>query len=120
MYGKNVMAVYGNDIENLEKGIHDIGGQGPKSVASAGLVKCVDQLDRGKRRFAVSDLSEEFLELSALFTIVLVHWVRLRACQAADKTYLPRMATNFFAQSIKKLASRNHKCLNRFGDKVDK
>ena len=42
--------------------VHD-GGHGRKSVASVGLVECDDQVVRGKRRFTISELSEEFPEI---------------------------------------------------------
>ncbi len=52
--------------------VHDEGGHGRKSVATVGLVERVDQVVRGKRRFTISELSEEFPEISrsALYTIV--------------------------------------------------
>jgi len=40
--------------------------------------------------------------------------------QDAVKTYLSSLAANFFAESIQKLVSRYDKCLNRFGDYVEK
>ena len=51
--------------------VHDEGGHGRKSVATVGLVERVDHLVRGKRRFTISELSEEFPEISrsALYTI---------------------------------------------------
>jgi hypothetical protein len=36
------------------------------------------------------------------------------------QTYLSSLAANFFAEGIEKLVSRYHKCLNRFGDYVEK
>lgn len=52
--------------------VHDEGGQGRKSVATVGLVEQVDQVVRNKRRFTISELEEEFPEISrsALYTIV--------------------------------------------------
>ena len=68
--------------------VHDEDGHGRKSVATVGLVERVDvdQVVRGKRRFTISELSEEFPEISrsALYTIVskdlgywklCAHWV---------------------------------------------
>ena len=40
--------------------------------------------------------------------------------QDAVKTYLSSLAANFFAEGIEKLVSRYDKCLNRFGDYVEK
>ena len=40
--------------------------------------------------------------------------------QDAVKTYLSSLAANFFAEVIEKLVSRYDKCLNRFGDYVEK
>lgn len=50
---------------------HNEGGQGSKYVATVDLVKHADQMDRDKRRFVISDHSEEFTEISksALHTI---------------------------------------------------
>jgi hypothetical protein len=36
------------------------------------------------------------------------------------KTYLSSLAANFFAEGIEKLVSRYDKCLNPFGDYVEK
>jgi len=40
--------------------------------------------------------------------------------QDAVKTYLSSLAANFFAEGIGKLVSRYDKCLNHFGDYVEK
>lgn len=61
--------MYGNGVINLKKGVHDEGEQMCKSVATVGLVQCVDQVFRGKRRFEISNVSEE-LSRSVLYTIV--------------------------------------------------
>jgi hypothetical protein len=40
--------------------------------------------------------------------------------QDAVKTYLPSLAANYLAEGTEKLVSRYDKCLNRFGDYVEK
>src|SRR5215510_9084285 len=40
--------------------VHDEGGQGRHSIVTDELVQKVDQCVRGKRRFTISELSEEF------------------------------------------------------------
>uniref|UniRef100_A0A1B6H603 Mos1 transposase HTH domain-containing protein n=1 Tax=Homalodisca liturata TaxID=320908 RepID=A0A1B6H603_9HEMI len=52
--------------------VHDEGGQGRKSVATASLVERVDQAIREKRRFTIDELSTEFpaISRSSLYKIV--------------------------------------------------
>ena len=58
-------------IEGLTD-VHNEGGHERKSDATVGLVERVDQMVRGKRMFTISEVSEEFPEISrsALYTIV--------------------------------------------------
>ena len=44
--------------------VHDEGGQGRHSIFTDELVQKVDQCMRGKRRFTISELSEEFPQSS--------------------------------------------------------
>ena len=52
--------------------VHDEGGQGRHSIVTDELVQKVDQCVRGKRRFTISELSEEFPQSSrtTLYRIV--------------------------------------------------
>ena len=67
--------MYGNGVENLKKGeptsMMKV-DMGASLITTVGLVERVDQVVRGKRRFTISELSEEFPEISrsALYTIV--------------------------------------------------
>ena len=77
VYGENFMSdgSVRERCRKLKEGrtdVHDEDGHGRKSVATVGLVEGVDQVDRGKRRFTISELSEEFPEISrcVLYTIV--------------------------------------------------
>ena len=77
VYGENFMSdgsvrEWCRKFKEGRTDVHDEGGHGRKSVATVGLVECVDQVVRGKRRFTISELSEEFPEISrsALYTIV--------------------------------------------------
>jgi hypothetical protein len=46
--------------------------------------------------------------------------VTLAQCGRACPTTLSSLAANFFAEGIEKLVSRYDKCLNRFGDYLEK
>ena len=77
VYGENFMSdgsvrEWCRKFKEGRTDVHDEGGHGRKSVATVGLVERVDQVVRGKRKFTISELSEEFPEISrsALYTIV--------------------------------------------------
>lgn len=77
VYGNNVMSdgsvrEWCRKFKEGRTDVHDEGGQGRKSVATVGLVERVDQAVRCKRRFTISELSDEFPDISrsALYTIV--------------------------------------------------
>jgi transposase len=125
VYGENFMSdgsvrEWCRKFKEGRTDVHDEGGHGRKSVATVGLVERVDQVVRGKRRFTISELSEEFPEISrsALYTIVSKDLGYRMLCAANDelqdavKTYLSSLAANVFAEGIEKLVSLYDKCLN--------
>ena len=76
VYGENFMSdgsvrEWCRKFKEGRTDVHDEGGNGRRSVATVGLVER-DQVVRGKRRFTISELSEEFpqISMSALYTIV--------------------------------------------------
>ena len=137
VYGDNFMSEgsvreWCRKFKEGQTDVHDEDGQGRKSVATVGLVQRVDQVVRGKRRFTISELSEEFPDISrsALYTIVrdlgyrklCARWVpkMLSDDHKTQRMASASLAANFFEEGIEKLVSRYDKCLNRFGDYVEK
>ena len=118
------MVLYGNGVENLKKGE-------PTSMM---------KVDMGARANVTKDLLKKFnwdvfdhppyspdLAPSDFHLFQeLKAWLGGQSFAANDelqdaiKTYLSSLAANFFAEGIEKLVSRYDKCLNRFGDYVEK
>jgi transposase len=61
VYGNNVMSdSYVREFRDGRYDVRDEGGQERHSIVTDELVEKVDQCLRGKRRFTISELSEEF------------------------------------------------------------
>jgi len=77
VYGDNVMSdscvrEWSRKFRDGRTDVHDEGGQGRHSIVTDELVQRVDQYVRGKFRFTISELSEEFPQTSrtTLYRIV--------------------------------------------------
>jgi len=75
--------------------VHDEGGQERHSIVTDELVRKVDQCLRGKRRFTISELSEEFLQTSrtTLYGIVMDRLVYNTFCAR----WVPKQLTDLAA-----------------------
>ena len=78
VYGDNVMSdsclrEWCRKFRDGHTDAHDEGGQGRHSIVTDELVRKVDQCVRGKRRFTIPELSEEFPQTSrtTLYRIVM-------------------------------------------------
>ena len=81
VYGDNVMSdicvrEWCREFRDGRTDVRDEGGQGRHSIVTDELIQKVDQCVRGKRRFTISELSEEFPQTSrtTLYRIVMDKW----------------------------------------------
>ena len=65
--------------------MHDEGGQGRHSSVTEELVQKVDNCMRGKRRFTISELSEEFPQIlrTTLYRLLRTDWVTISSVHGA-------------------------------------
>lgn len=94
--------------------VHDEGGQGRKSVASASLVDRVDQVVRDKRRFTITELSTEFPDISrsSLYKIVTSELGYRKLCAR----WVPKMLSE--DHKMRRMASALN-FLTRYNDEAD-
>jgi transposase len=69
----NIVRKWCRKLRDGRPDVHDEGGQGRHSIVTDELVQKVDQCVRGKRRFTISELSEEFPQTSrtTLYRVVM-------------------------------------------------
>ena len=94
VYGDNVMSdscwrEWCRKFRDGRTDVHDEGGQGRHSIVTDGVNQCV----RGKRRFTISKLSEEFPQTSRtiLYRIVTDRWGYHKFCAR----WVPKQLTDF-------------------------
>ncbi|XP_063215963.1 histone-lysine N-methyltransferase SETMAR-like [Bacillus rossius redtenbacheri] len=97
VYGENLMSdgVVREWCRKFREGridVHDEGGQGRKSVATDETVQRVDAVVRERRRFTISELSEQFplISRSALYAIVTDNLGYRKICAR----WVPKMLTD--------------------------
>ena len=117
--GDNCVREWCRKFRDERTDVHDECGQERHSTVTDELVQKVEKCFRGKRRFTISELSEEFPQTSrtTLYRIVTDRLVYHTFCAR----WVPKQPTDLaapFFEGLQKLVSRYDKCLNVDGNYV--